>query len=87
MDSWCASGDVPRGATITLEKCWDLARSFYGDRLSALATEEPGRIRGLIRWTRPDGTFLATDALMAGAFAQATHRYDRGRLEVTLAPV
>lgn len=34
MNTWCELHQIPRGAVITVEKCWTLARAWYNDRLS-----------------------------------------------------
>lgn len=33
MDRWCAVRGRPRGAVISLETAWALARAWYADRL------------------------------------------------------
>ncbi|HEY1338080.1 MAG TPA: hypothetical protein VGF59_11255 [Bryobacteraceae bacterium] len=37
---WCAQWKQPRGATLTIAKCWELAQAWYG-----------GKMRG--DWRRP----------------------------------
>lgn len=34
IDRWCKHRVLPRGATMTLEQCWQLAREWYADKLS-----------------------------------------------------
>jgi hypothetical protein len=34
VDRWCERRAMPRGAVFPLETCWQLARAWYGDRLS-----------------------------------------------------
>ncbi len=34
IDRWCAFRELPRGATLTPEQNWQLARAWYGDKLS-----------------------------------------------------
>jgi hypothetical protein len=34
VDRWCETAGTPRGALLTLEQCWGLARAWHGDRLS-----------------------------------------------------
>lgn len=33
IDRWCAFCGLPRGGTMTVEQCWQLARAWYGDKL------------------------------------------------------
>jgi len=33
VDRWCVERAVPRGATVSLEQVWRLARPWYADRL------------------------------------------------------
>jgi len=35
VDRWCAQWKRKRGGVFSLEQGWDLARKWYGDRLSA----------------------------------------------------
>lgn len=35
MDRWCAARDLTRGAVITPEQAWALARGWYGNKLAA----------------------------------------------------
>jgi hypothetical protein len=32
---WCEAQQLPRGATLSLDQTWDLARHWYHNRLSA----------------------------------------------------
>jgi hypothetical protein len=34
IDRWCQQWNRPRGGTMTLAQCWQLAREWYADRLS-----------------------------------------------------
>jgi len=34
IDEWCQRRGLARGGTMTPEQCWDLARGWYGDKLS-----------------------------------------------------
>jgi hypothetical protein len=34
VDRWCEQRHLERGAVFPLETCWQLAREWYGDRLS-----------------------------------------------------
>ncbi len=34
VEEWYRGRDMPAGATLTLERQWDLARIWYADRLS-----------------------------------------------------
>ncbi len=34
VETWHRSRGIPTGATLTLEQQWELARSWYGDRMS-----------------------------------------------------
>ena len=34
IDRWCQQWNRPRGGTMTLGQCWQLAREWYADRLS-----------------------------------------------------
>ena len=34
IDRWCAFRELPRGGTMSTEQCWQLARAWYGDKLS-----------------------------------------------------
>jgi hypothetical protein len=34
VDRWCEQRRLDRGAVFPLETCWQLARAWYGDRLS-----------------------------------------------------
>lgn len=34
VDRWCAAREMPRGAVITPEQAWALARGWYGNKLS-----------------------------------------------------
>jgi len=34
IDRWCKHRVLPRGATVTPEQCWQLARAWYADKLS-----------------------------------------------------
>ena len=51
MDRWCRREGIPRGETLTLDQGWQLARSWYEDRL------DPG-------WRRK--TAEETEALFRG---------------------
>ena len=31
IDRWCATWRLPKGAVLTLQKGWDLARVWYGE--------------------------------------------------------
>jgi hypothetical protein len=33
VDRWCQTRDVERGATLTPQQCWDLARGWYANKL------------------------------------------------------
>ena len=33
IERWCAFRRVPRGGTMAVEQCWQLARAWYGDKL------------------------------------------------------
>jgi len=33
VDAWCAREHLPRGGLMTLDRCWELARRWYGGRL------------------------------------------------------
>ena len=33
IDRWSSARDLPRGATMTPEQCWRLARGWYEDKL------------------------------------------------------
>ena len=33
VDRWCAVRDLPRGAVITPEQTWRLARGWYGNKV------------------------------------------------------
>ena len=35
VDRWCAQWGRPRGGTLSLSQGWELAKEWYGDRLSA----------------------------------------------------
>jgi hypothetical protein len=32
---WCRTWKIPRGATLSINQCWGLAKGWYADRLSA----------------------------------------------------
>ena len=34
VDEWCRARGIGRGAVFSLEQCWRLADSWYGDRLA-----------------------------------------------------
>ena len=34
VDRWCAFREQPRGATMSPQQCWQLARTWYADKLS-----------------------------------------------------
>jgi hypothetical protein len=34
LTRWCKTWKQPRGATLTLAQGWNLAKAWYGDRLS-----------------------------------------------------
>jgi hypothetical protein len=34
VDRWCEQRGLERGAVFPLETCWQLARAWYGDRLT-----------------------------------------------------
>ena len=34
VERWCREAGHDRGASLSLEQAWELARSWYGDRLS-----------------------------------------------------
>jgi hypothetical protein len=34
VSRWCRTWKQPRGATLTLAQGWNLAKAWYGDRLS-----------------------------------------------------
>ncbi len=34
IDRWCAFRGLPRGGIMSVEQCWQLARAWYGDKLS-----------------------------------------------------
>lgn len=34
IDRWCTFRGLPRGGTMSVEQCWQLARAWYGDKLS-----------------------------------------------------
>ncbi len=33
IDRWCAFRGLPRGGTMSVAQCWQLARAWYGDKL------------------------------------------------------
>lgn len=33
IDRWCAQWNQPRGATLTLDQAWQLARAWYGNKM------------------------------------------------------
>lgn len=33
IDRWCAEWSQPRGATLTIEQAWDLARAWYQNKM------------------------------------------------------
>jgi hypothetical protein len=35
VDNWCRQWARPRGGTLSLQQGWKLAKSWYGNRLSA----------------------------------------------------
>lgn len=35
VDKWCGTRDLPRGAIITPEQTWRLARGWYKDKVKA----------------------------------------------------
>lgn len=35
IDRWCAFRGMSRGGIMTVEQCWQLARVWYSDKLSA----------------------------------------------------
>ena len=35
VDAWSAQRSRPRGETMTVLQCWELARAWYGNRLDA----------------------------------------------------
>lgn len=58
IDKWCALRELPRGAVLTVDKAFELARAWYHDRL------EPG-------WRRktPDETAALFESLgLTGRF-------------------
>ena len=34
VERWCRTRRIPRGAILTLEQTWHLARAWYADKLS-----------------------------------------------------
>ena len=34
VDRWCAAREMTRGAIVTAEQAWQLARGWYGNKLS-----------------------------------------------------
>ena len=34
VDRWCEARRVPKGAVFTLEQAWELARTWYANKLS-----------------------------------------------------
>lgn len=34
IDRWCSFRELPRGGTMSVEQCWQLAREWYADKLS-----------------------------------------------------
>jgi hypothetical protein len=33
IDRWCAQWNQPRGATLTIQQAWDLARAWYQNKM------------------------------------------------------
>ena len=50
VDRWCTSWKQPRGALLSMEQIWGLARAWYHDRLAPeWRPKTPEEIRGLFK--------------------------------------
>ena len=50
VDRWCTSWKQPRGALLSMEQIWGLARAWYHDRLAPeWRPKAPEEIRGLFK--------------------------------------
>lgn len=34
IDRWCAQWNMPRGGVLTIEQAWELAKAWYGHKMS-----------------------------------------------------
>lgn len=55
IDRWCKHRVLPRGATVTLEQCWQLAREWYADKLSPAPIQWQKRSKGAASMHFPSG--------------------------------
>jgi hypothetical protein len=58
VDRWCAAREIPRGATMTPEQCWALARGWYADKLApAWRRKTPDEVEALFARIGLTGAF------------------------------
>ncbi|HEV2688395.1 MAG TPA: hypothetical protein VGV35_07565 [Bryobacteraceae bacterium] len=57
IDRWCSQWNQPRGATLTIDQCWQLAHAWFHNKLDSdwrrATLEETETLFGRIGFTGP----------------------------------